>query len=102
MAPPTADLLETPQAQQGVVCHGFNLVPLQVDVGEVLHASEGSRDPPKVVLKAQQLLQRCLLQEDAVGDAEQVAVWHVQPQQLLQPRERPRVKVANVLVVRHF
>lgn len=96
------DLLKTPQAQQGVVGHRFNLVPLQVDVGQVLHASDGSRDPPEVVLKAQQLLQRRLLDEDAVGDAEQVAVRQVQPQQLLQPGERPRVQVADVLIVRHF
>lgn len=93
---------EAPQAQQRVVGHGLYLVPLQVEVGEVLHAPDGSGDPPEVVLEAEQLPQSRLLYEDAVGDAEEVTVRQVQAPQLLQTRERPRVKVADVLVVRHF
>lgn len=72
------DSPEAPQAQQGVVGHCLYLVPLQVDVSQVLHASDGSGDPPEVVLEAEQLLQRCLLYEDAVGDVEEVTVRQVQ------------------------
>lgn len=99
---PACDVPEAPQAQQGVVGHRLYLVSLQVDVRQVLHASDGSRDPPEVVLEAEQLPQRRLLYEDAVWDAEEVTVRQVQAHQLLQARERPRVKVADVLVVRHF
>lgn len=69
---------------------------------QVLHASYGSGDPPEVVLKAQQLPQGRLLYEDAVRDAEEVTVRQVQAHQFLQTCERPRVKVADVLVVCHF
>lgn len=93
---------ETTEAQQGVVGHRLYLVPLQVDVSQVLHSPEGPWDPPEVVLEAEQLRQRRLLDEDAIGDAEEVTVRQVQAHQLLQPRERPRVKVADVLVVGHF
>lgn len=68
------DLLETAEAQQGVVRDRLYSVPLQVDVSQVLHASDGSGDPPEVVLEAEQLLQRRLLDEDAVRDVEEVAV----------------------------
>jgi len=97
-----ADSLETPQAQQGVVGHRLDLVPLQVEVSQVLHPSEGSGDPPEVVLEAEHLLQRRRIDEDAVGDVEEVAVGHVQARQLLDPSERPRVKVTDVVVVRYF
>jgi len=50
------DLLEIIQAQQGVVGYRLYLVLLQIDVSQVNHASDGSRDPPEVVLEAQQLL----------------------------------------------
>ena len=71
-------------------------------MGQVLHAPDGSRDPAEVVLEAEQLLQRRLLDEEAVGDVEEVAVGQVQARQPLQAREGPRVQVADVLVVRHF
>lgn len=96
------DSLETHQAQQGVVGHCLYLVPLQIDVSQVLHASDGPGDPPEVVLEAQQLLQCRLLYEDAVGDAEKVTVGEVQPQQPFQPCECSCVEVADVLVVGHF
>lgn len=99
---PTCDSLETTQAQQGVVGHRLYFVPLQVDVSQVLHASDGSRDPPEVVLEAEQFLQHCLFYEDAVGDVEEVTVWQVQTYQLLQPSERSCMKITDVLVVCHF
>lgn len=43
-------------------------------MSQVLHASDGSRDPPEVVLEAEQFLQHCLFYEDAVGDVEEVTV----------------------------
>lgn len=96
------DLLEAAEAQQGVVGHRLYLVPFQVDVSQILHASDGSRDPAEVVLEAEQLFQRCLLYEDTVWDVEEVAVWQVQAHQLLQPGEGPCMKVADVFIVRHF
>lgn len=71
-------------------------------MGQVLHPSEGPGDPAEVVLEAAHLLQRRLLQEDAVGDVEEVTVGHVEAHQLLQPREGPRVEVTDVVVVRNF
>lgn len=94
--------LEIGEAKQGVVGDGLNAVPLQVDVGQVLHAPDGPWDPAEVVLEAEQLLERRLLDEDAVGDVEEVAVRQIQAHQLLQAREGPRVQVADVLVVRHL
>lgn len=93
---------ETPQAKQGIVGHGLNLVPLQVNVCQVLHSSDGPWDSPEVVLETQQLLHCYLLNKDAVWDAEEITVRQIQPQQLFQPCERPCVKVADVLVVGHF
>lgn len=43
-------------------------------MSQVLHASDGSRDSPEVVLEAEQLLERCLLNEDTVRDVEEVTV----------------------------
>lgn len=71
---PMCDLLETTKAQKRVVGDCLYLVPLQVDVGQVLHASDCSRDPPEVVLKAEQLLQCCLLNKDTVRDVKEVTV----------------------------
>lgn len=95
------NLLETAEAQQGVVGDRFDLVRLQIDVSQVLHPSDGSGNSPEVVLKTQQLLQRRLLDEDAVRDAEEVAVGQVEAHQLLQACKGPCVKVADVLVVCH-
>ena len=100
--PPGGDLLEPPQAEQRVVGHGLDPVPLQVDVREVLHPPEGPGDPPEVVLEAEQLPQRRLLDEDPVGDVEQVTVGQVQTHQLLQAREGSSVEVADVLVMSHL
>lgn len=71
---PMCDLLETTEAQKRVVGNCLYLVSLQVDVSQVLHASDCSRDPPEVVLKAEQLLQCCLLNKDAVRDVKEVTV----------------------------
>lgn len=98
----SSDLLETSQAQQGVVGHRLYLVSLQVDVSQILHASDGSRDPTEIVLEAKQLFHCNLLDEDAVRDVEEVTVWQVQTNQLLQPGKGSCVKVADVLIVRHF
>lgn len=95
-------LLEATQAQQGVVGHCLYLVSLQIDVSQVFHASDGPRDPPEVVLETEQLLQCRLLYKDTIGDAEQVTVGQVEVHQLLHPCESSCVKVADVLVVRHF
>lgn len=43
-------------------------------MSQVLNASDGSRDSPEVVLEAEQLLERCLLNEDTVRDVEEVTV----------------------------
>lgn len=96
------DLPQATQAQQGVVSHSLDLVPLQVNVSQVLHAPDGSGNPAEIVLKAEELLECHLLNEDAVGDVEEVTVGQVQAHQLLQPSERPRMKVADVEVVGHF
>lgn len=95
------NLLETAEAQQGVVGDCFDLVGLQIHVSQVLHPSEGSGNSPEVVLKTQQLLQRRLLDEDAIRDVEEVTVGQVEARQLLQARKSSRVKVADVLVVCH-
>lgn len=71
-------------------------------MSQVLHGSDGSRDPPEVVLKAEQLLQRRLLNEDAIRDVEEVTVRQVKAHQLLQASKRSCMKIADVLVVRHF
>lgn len=71
-------------------------------MSQVLHASDCSGDPPEVVLEAEQFLQRRLLYEDAIWDAEEVTVRQVQTHQFLQPCECSRVEVADVLIVRHF
>lgn len=70
-------------------------------MSQVLHASDGSGDPPEVVLEAEQLLQRRLLDEDAIGDVEEVTVRQIETNQLLQAGERSRVQIADVLIVRH-
>lgn len=43
-------------------------------MSQVLHASDCSRDPPEVVLKAEQLLECCLLNKDTVRDVKEVTV----------------------------
>lgn len=68
-------------------------------MSQVLHPSDGSRNSPEVVLKTQQLLQRRLLDEDAIGDVEEVTVGQVEARQLPQACESSCVKVADVLVV---
>lgn len=52
-------------------------------MSQVLHASDGSGDPPEVVLEAEQLLQRRLLDEDAIRDVEEVTVRQIEANQLL-------------------
>ena len=99
---PQPDLPETTKAQQGVVGNGLYLVPFQVDVSQVLHASNGSRDPPEFVLKAEQLPQCCLLNEDAVRDVEEVTIRQVEAHQLLEARECSRMEITDVLIVGHF
>lgn len=66
---------------------------------QVLHPSEGRGNPAEVVLEEEDLAERRLLDEDAVGDVEQVAVGQVQALQLLYPCEGARVKVTDVVVV---
>lgn len=95
-------LLKTSKAKKGVVGHSLNLVPLQVDVCQILHTSDGSWDPPEVVLEAEELLQSNLLYKDAVRDVEEITVWQVEALKLFQSCECSCMKITDVLIVRHF